>query len=220
MIQRTHILFMKSPAHLFRGWGFCVAYCRYILVFVFLFGLVSCKTTSGEIEMVSLANTNVRISPKFATILFKKRGNEAVTVIMSDLSSEALKGGHFDGGTVLVIDMFLRPKAGSTPIEGTATNASFRQVIFPDSEIVGVYGGGGFVYPTSKVSSGSFSADIFDATLKLVRSTDGFADRMHIVQMTGTIEAGRDDEAVSTIAILLNTEVSKRLGSIYFVVSD
>lgn len=182
--------------------------------------LISCKTTSGEIDMVSLANTNLRITPNFQSVLYRKHANGAVTIILSDLPRSALTNGQFSGGTVLVIDMFLRPKAGATPIEGTATNATFRDVIFPDDTIVGVYGGGGFLYPTSKVSSDSWSGEIFNATLELVRSNKGFADRMRVLKMTGNIDAARDDEAVSAIATQLNTEVSRRLGSVYFVVSD
>ncbi len=179
-----------------------------------------CKGSHGSLTLVSSSGSGLQIKPDFQTVIYRERSANEVMVLMTDLSVDALRQGDFANAQILVISMFLRPKAGSTPIQGSATNATFRHIIFVEDDIVGVYGGGGFLYPSKKASSGSFKGSIFDATLELIRSSAGFSDRLLTLRIDGTLFAEADAAMVSDVAYQLNTETSRRLGEIYFVIDN
>jgi len=182
--------------------------------------ILSCSQFRGDLAINSLGEARFSLKPDFRTVQYKKRNANGVTIILSDLDAEDIRNGRFSSGSVLIIDMFLRPKAGATPIEGTATNATFRHVIFVNDDLVGIYGGGGFVYPTSKPSADSFSGEIFNSTLQIIQKSDDFVDRLGSLEITGSVMATRKEEEVTEMAYQINTEVSRRLGQVYFVLYD
>lgn len=182
--------------------------------------ILSCSQFRGDLAIKSLGQTAFSLKPQFQTVQYKKRNANGVTIVLSDLAPEDIRNGRFSSGSVLIIDMFLRPKAGATPIEGTATNATFTHVIFVNDDLVGIYGGGGFVYPTSKPSADSFSGEIFNSTLQIIQKSDDFVDRLGSLEITGSVVATHKDKEVTDMAYQINTEVSRRLGQVYFVLND
>jgi len=96
-----------------------------------------------------------------------------------------------------------------------------RHIIFSDDHIVGIYGGGGFLYPATKWLGGSaFNGNLFNSTIRLTASSRGFSDRLGTAEMSGNLNANLDNDAVDAITVHLNTEVSNRLGRLFFVLSD
>lgn len=135
---------------------------------------------------------------------------------MSDLPIDDLLNGRFGNGRIICVDMAWRPKAGETPMDRTATNCTVRQVILTESA-VGIYDGAGFLAPSSRAGGDSFGGSISGSTLRLSRSSDGFEDLLGTAELSGSFSARRDDAAVNQIAVRLNTEVSRRLGSLFYV---
>jgi len=199
---------------------FFLAGCLAVLL---LAGLAGCAPpTVGDLTIQSSAAdaAGARIDARFQTIIYRKRDDNSATIVLSDIERPRLVTGEYTEGQVLVIDMFVRPKAGATPIDRTATNATFRHVILAGEDVVGVYGGGGFFFPTSSVPSEGLGGEVFHASLQHIASSEGFVDRLKTVVIQGRLLAERADEAVARIAYQLNTEVSRRLGRVYFVMND
>jgi len=195
----------------------------FLLIFA-LFWTTGCSSLNigrggGSVSIISQGDQPTKLDTSFETAVYRYRGDNAVTILLSDLPQKDLETGAFTDGQVLCIDMFWRPTAGQTPMDTTTTNCSIREVIFTGSA-VGVYGGAGYLRPNSKSVQKSFSGSIHDSTLKLINATPDFADRLGMSSLTSTFKAKRDDEAAARIAIQINSEVSRRMGELCFVVSD
>lgn len=179
----------------------------------------------GTHNQISSASVDglTRIEGSFRTAVFRWKDANTVTILLSDIDAADLLEGRFpESGQVVSLDMFWRPRGGATPVDETATNCTVRHVIF-SGDAVGVYGGAGFLYPRAAIlfpSSESFAGDVMNATMRLLHRSRGFADRLGPAQLKATFSASRDDEALTQMAIQLNTEVSRRLGRIYFVIGD
>jgi len=98
--------------------------------------------------------------------------------------------------------MFLMPKAGSTPIDFTAANATVHHYVIADGA-VGVYSGGGFLLPSSEPTGKSISARLGGATLRLAEQAGPFVDRLGTSRVRGSVSAKRDEETADAIAMRL-----------------
>ena len=186
---------------------------------VLLCAVAGCGGRSGSgtsLSVVSLDETPVRLASDFQTAIYRSRDANTATVLLSNLSLDDLLAGRLADGQVICLDMHWRPKAGSTPVDRTATNCTVRQVIFA-GEALGVYDGAGFLAPSSKIGDRTFAGSLSGATIRLIRSSDGFADRLGRAEVSGTLSARRDDAAVNQIAVRLNTEATRRRGSLLYV---
>jgi len=174
-------------------------------------------STGGQIDVVSLADAPARLAGDLKTAIYRHRDTNTATILFSDLSLDDLKQGRFSDGRIICIDMHWRPKAGATPMDRTATNCTVRQVIFAGGAM-GIYDGAGFLAPSSGAGKSTLSGSITGATLRLTRSTDAFADRLGAAELSGSFTARRDDAAISQIAVRINTEATRRLGTLFYVV--
>ena len=78
-------------------------------------------------------------------------------------------------GQITHIHMFIKPRAGRTPIANSACSATIRHFVLARGQI-GVYSGGGFLFPSGKSGNKNFGGSIQKAPLRLTASTTGFAD--------------------------------------------
>lgn len=122
-----------------------------------------------------------------------------------------------------VIRMFWSPRAGTTPIEAEATNATVHYVIFPHdaddtgagtggAPQVGVYTGAGFLMPGAKPGGNKLSAEVWDASLRLEDATPAFLDLLGRAELDGSFTARRDDARVELLLRDLRRMATDRLG--------
>ncbi len=102
-------------------------------------------------------------------------------------------------GSVLHVHMFLKPRAGKTPIDFTASNVTITHILVAEGA-VGVYGGAGFMLPSSDPGASTFGGALRDVTLRPTSRTDGFSDQLGWNELAGTLRASRDPERASQIA--------------------
>jgi hypothetical protein len=95
--------------------------------------------------------------------------------------------------------MFVKPRPGSTPIADTACTSTVRYIVLADGR-VGVYGGGGFLFPKGKTDGSTFSGSMDDATVRLVASGPGFIDRIGAGVLDVGFKSRRDDELAGLLA--------------------
>lgn len=166
----------------------------------------------AESSSLRIASTDrgTAFEPVWRTGVFRMRDRNTVDLYISDLPSDAvstrlaqaLAGEPGPPGTVLVINMFLDPEAGRTPIDFTASNASISVVVLT-GDSWGVYGGGGFLLPSSFSGERSFEGVIRRATLRLIRAEPGFEDLLGTAELSGSVSARRDDRGAGEIAARL-----------------
>jgi hypothetical protein len=111
-------------------------------------------------------------------------------------------------GQVLHLHLFIAPEAGSTPIASTACSVTVRHVVVSRGEI-GVYGGGGFLLPSSTPGDDEFEGRVLDATLKLISATTGFSDRLGPTELSGYIEAPKDAAGSARLAATLDSLLTR-----------
>ena len=126
----------------------------------------------------------------------------------------------------LIVRMFWRPVAAATPLDETATNATVQYIIFnrnpgeADRTTVGIYSGGGFLYPISELGSPTLDASLWQATLTLADANPGFEDHLGASVLKGRFTAQRNDDGFAEALRQVNIAVSEALGVPRFVKAE
>lgn len=170
-------------------------------------GRASAEVTSVE--------RGAQLTPTWRTAVYSSPDVNTADVILSDLDQETLMAVISDesrrrtaDGSILRVRMFITPRAGRTPIDYTASNASATLLVMSGGEI-GVYGGGGFMLPSGKPGGRHFSGRLRDATLKPAGATDGFDDLLGASDLSGRVSASRDEASASRVAAWIGAVVGE-----------
>ena len=158
---------------------------------------------SGAPLTITSSTKNTLMSPTLQTRVFMSGDANTANVYLSDLSVDQLanaleQGGAGVSGNLIHVHMFLMPKAGETPVEFTAANATIRHYVIADGA-VGVYSGGGFFLPTAAPNGDTISARLGGTTLRLAEQSGPFVDQLEVSQLKGGVFAKRDPKAVAAI---------------------
>lgn len=181
--------------------------------------MASCSTArwnaGGGAARVTSIEQAAQLAPSWRTAIYATPDINTADVILSDLDRETLMNAIADEsalrqaeGSILRVRMFIAPRAGRTPIDFTASNASATLIVMSRGEI-GVYGGGGFILPSDKPGSRTFSGSLRDATLKPTGATPGFQDLLGASDLSGKISASRDDAGASRVAAWIGAVVGE-----------
>lgn len=158
----------------------------------------------GSSTLRIASNTHdAALEPRWSTGVYRQLDSGTAEVYLSDLSMDRLRA-MLDGraplepAVVMRISMFIRPKAGRTPIDSTACSATIACIVV-SGPALGVYGGGGFILPASAPGVSEFKGSLLDASLRLTSSRGPFEDRLDAAIITGGVRAIRDDEAARAL---------------------
>jgi hypothetical protein len=102
-------------------------------------------------------------------------------------------------GTITHVRMFLASRPGRTPVEPTANSATIRVLVLAGGAM-GLYGGGGFFDRSGDPGGSTFAGSVRAGTLKLIRATPGFVDRLGPCAFEGAVTAKRDPEQTARLA--------------------
>ncbi len=172
--------------------------------------------SAGSVRSESLRADAVVLGASYLTVVYAHDPEEDTTFLLTDMAIEDLLAGTVVDGQVLHIDLLWEPKAGATPMDIDATNASVRHVVISGGE-VGVYGGAGFVVPRGSPGSDTLTVALRDATVRLLDSTGGFLDPLSPARLTGTFTARHDPELALRISRAISQIVTNALGRTRFV---
>jgi hypothetical protein len=161
----------------------------------------------GELAVKSQAESGASLEGGFGYGLYRLGNQNSVTVLLFDGPPETAT-------QAMSIRMFWRPRAGRTPIDPTATNATIHYVIFTgkQGERVGIYSGAGFVYPDGALGGDTLRGGVWQATLSLSDHSEGFDDLLGEAILKGRFRAKRDDVALDLALRKLNVRVREALG--------
>lgn len=114
------------------------------------------------------------------------------------------------------VQMYWTPRAGRTPIDENATNATVHYIVFT-GEGAGVYSGGGFLFPRNDPGERSLHAEVRNASLRLLDASGDFSDRLGLATASGGFRARRDDLAAQRTLRQIESHLRDRLGYPRFV---
>ncbi len=217
--------------------------CRLFVLGCFACLMIGCSAGQGisagrwstgndvALHIRSRANPDADLVAGFNAGIYSQHDPSSITVLLVDGPIE-------NPSRALIIRMFWKPKASVTPLDETATNATVQYIVFnstpdtpdapdtPDTSDrahapqVGVYSGGGFLFPESDLGVKTLQANLWQATLSLADASEGFEDTLGPSIMKGRFTARRDDEAIIDALRRVNIAVSERLGVPRFVRAD
>jgi hypothetical protein len=146
---------------------------------------------TARLRVMSRSPEGGYVDGSFSRISYGGEAAGEPVITASDTSLEQLRTGDADAAQALMVAFLWRPKPGETPIDPTATNLSLMYTILSHGEI-GVYGGGGFGRARGKSGDRTLQLTIEASSLRLLRATPGFVDRLGHTSITGTLRAERD----------------------------
>ena len=149
--------------------------------------------------------TGANLSPRLSTMAYTFSDENTVDIYLSDLSPDQLgvpfddKAAGWPTGQMMHIHMFIRPSPGQTPIEPQSSNCTIRHMILAPGA-TGLYGGGGFLLPSSSAKSGTFGGLIAAGTLRLQAASDNFNDALGPTELRASFKVKENRELAATMA--------------------
>ncbi|MSQ90586.1 MAG: hypothetical protein EXS01_04215 [Phycisphaerales bacterium] len=174
--------------------------------------LLGCGVSAPErLEVTSLGDTPRTLAPELGLGTYSLESANT-SFILSDISHEQLIDSSELFGHVLHVELLWVPTAGKTAVEPAATNTSIRLLVFSGREL-GLYGGGGFAWPSGDPGSPAYGIDIVGSNISLLAATAGFIDLLSPAQLTGQVRTRLDGAAtkqMTTAASQFLTNALKR----------
>lgn len=171
---------------------------------------------SGSDITIASTTQNTRLDARFRTAAYSYIDQNTADLFFTDLTMEQvqaiLDGQPRDqvapeGAQLLHIHMFLLPRAGRTPIDFAASNITITHAVIA-GQGVGIYGGGGFLLPgrviSMKPGEDRFGGIIRGATLRFVKGSPNFVDRIDSAVLDGSLNAKLHPNRAQTLATLLD----------------
>jgi hypothetical protein len=164
----------------------------------------------GTVHTRSTAQS-AALAPAIRYVASRPLGPGQIDLFLTDLSLDELDPTTpLDelNGSIIHVQMFIRPKASKTPIDSTATNATVRHVVL-SAGAIGVYSGGGFILPKSSKKATTFRAKMRGASLVLTDHTANFSDPLGPSTMTLSVRAPHDEALAALIAARLDQTLQR-----------
>jgi hypothetical protein len=164
---------------------------------------------AGGRATVRSMGSGATLTPAFSTRVYSSADTSTADLYLTDLPESAWNADPASlTGTIVHVHMFITPKAGQTPIAGTASTAVVRCAVLAKGQ-VGIYGGGGFFVNSGRPGGKTFGGGIRRGSLRLLRSSPGFQDLLGPSEISGSFEAVKDPEAVHTLERLFRATMSR-----------
>lgn len=162
---------------------------------------------AGSIAITSQNKSGASLAGEFTTGFYRYDNKNQITVLLLDGTGDAPR-------QAVTVRMFWNPRAGRTPIDKTATNATIHYVIFPaaDRKEVGIYSGAGFLFPKGTPGDAELTLQMWESTLRLTDSTAGFKDLLGPANLKGSITLKQDDVELERAVRKLNAAIRETLG--------
>ena len=184
---------------------------------VVLLAILACLTSCGWTSRLQISggtSGSVRLEARDSEVVIAPKFTEAYYLSTSptELTAVLLDGPVDQARNVAVIRVLWYPKPARTPIAPTATNAAINFVRFDESGKVGVYSGGGYVYPSNKSGKPTVGGGVWHSNIVLSDATEGYEDPIKIGAVVGEFNAQRDDAKVTSVLSTIDKKVSAALG--------
>jgi len=168
--------------------------------------------SQSALAVVSQEDKSLRLRGDFNAAYYVFDSTESLTIVL-------IEGPEDEPTQAAAIRLMWNPKAGLTPINPEATNATIQYIVFANRRTdegyfreVGVYSGAGYVYLDSTPGDARLTASLWQADLLLADRSERFKDLLGQSTLRGSFTAERNSEKVEQLLKGLNLRVSERLG--------
>jgi hypothetical protein len=192
-----------------RSLGLCGALFSTTLASTLLCGCAP-TSTGGATALESQNALPQRLEASFAYGAYGVDSSDS-SLILSTVPLKALETGDFEHAQIIHAQLMWQPIAGKTPVNSNATNVVLRYIILVGDQ-VGVYGGGGFAWPTGTPGTTPLSLDITGSNLALTASTEGFRDVLSPATLEGELTGKLDHALMQRFRNVVSQLVTDRLG--------
>ena len=198
---------------------------QWLFVALFLLGamafpgcsLVGGGGSAGKLRSQSLRTDALVLPADYSVAVFSTDRIAGTSLMLSSVPIEQVVDGTIVNGQILHIELLWVPKAGETPMDPAATNASIRHIVISNGE-VGIYGGAGFARPSGDPEhNNKVTFTLRDASLALQESTAGFVDLLSPFRLTGTFVASADAKRARQLSLGASQLVTNALGKTRYV---
>lgn len=192
------------------------------LLAVLAFAASGCKIShsAGNLRSQSLRTNSVILPGNYHVAVFSSNNIAGTSILLSDVPIEQVVSGQVINAQILHIELLWLPKAGETPMDSSATNASIRHIVISNGQ-VGIYAGAGFALPDKDpAGNDSMTVTLRDASLALQESTTGFVDLLSPTRLTGTFTAKRDDKRARQLYFAISQLVTNAFGRTRYVMNE
>lgn len=170
--------------------------------------LPACSIIAPKTNLaLTAADAPATLTAGFTTAVFASSDPNEANLYLTDLPLARLADPGDSladlGGSLLHIHVFVVPRAGSTPVDATACNAALRYAVLAQGAI-GVYGGGGFLFPAGKTGAPSFGGSLAGGSLRLIRATSDFKDLLGPALLEGPVTTVRDAKTADLLRARLD----------------
>ena len=166
-------------------------------------------SAGATIKVESLVATDKSSTFEFERAIYSVDDNEDLTILM-------IKGTPENPQAVLTARMFWTPIPAQTPIDETATNATFHLAQFTTNEegqkTCAVYAGAGFLFLYNNAGSNKLSAGIWEANLRLADASESYAQPLDQSILKGKIIARKNPIELTQALNTINQKTTEALG--------
>lgn len=166
----------------------------------------------GSLAVRSELQRGTVLTGDFNTAVYSFDDRNNVDVIL-------LEGTAEEPSQAVHIRMHWEPRAGRTPIDENATNATIRYIVFT-GDGAGVYSGSGFLFPRSDAGDNTFRGILRETAMRLADASPNFTDRLGLARATGGFSATLDEAATSRLLREIQVNLKEKLGYPRFVMAD
>lgn len=134
------------------------------------------------------------LRPRFTEVAYLHEDENTADIYFTDLPRSALQPGSDlseVSGHIVHVHMFMRPRAGRTPIDPDASTAAVTHVVIARGR-VGVYQGGAFLQPSGPPGDDRWRGRIRGGTVRLEHASEGFRDQLGASQLSSSFVAAND----------------------------
>lgn len=179
--------------------------------------LVGCNSLptryGGRVTLHDQTEQQAGLVRTFESAVYRADGDSGATLVAYAGPAEAPT-------RAMTVRLFWQPRAGRTPINAEATNATIHYMVFgedgeeaaADAGEVAVYTGAGFVYPRDTPGQKRVEVEIWHANLQPSNRSSEEVKTLDSSLLEGKVIARHDAAAVSRLLHRLNSRVSHRLG--------
>jgi hypothetical protein len=164
----------------------------------------------GTLALTSVTARPVRLDARFEHGGYADEPS-GVSLVLSTVSLKQLQDGDFKEAQVVDVRYMWKPTAGRTPVSRDSTNLVIRHIVLVGDQ-VGIYGGGGFGWPTGTPGETGFGLRITGSSVALVDSSDGFQDLLSPATILGSIGGPLDAAITVEMRDAVSQLVTNRLG--------
>lgn len=181
------------------------------LLLVSVFGSGCASTVAGGTITIDSQNAEpLRLQTSFAYGGYGVSDSDS-SLILSTVPLTALESGGFETAQIIHVQLMWWPQAGKTPVNAEATNIIIRYVVLVGTE-AGIYGGGGFAWPTGTPGKTGLGLEVTGSSLSLLAATAGFRDRLSPAELRGDVGGPLDQTVMTRFRNAVSQIVTDRLG--------